>query len=49
MRLHPEGLRGEWLDEHTLQLRFQLPPGCYATAVLAELCGELGEGFTEGE
>ena len=49
LRLHPEGLSGEWLDEHTLQLRFQLPPGCYATAVLAELCGELGEGFSEGE
>jgi len=30
-----------------LELRFSLPPGCYATAVLREMCkGELREGWT---
>ena len=50
MRLRPEHLSWQWLAADCLQLKFQLPPGCYATAVLAELCGETGEGvITEGE
>ena len=31
------GLEWQWLGESTLQLRFALPLGCYATAVLREL------------
>lgn len=50
LRLRPEHLAWRWLADDCLELKFQLPPGCYATAVLAELCGETGEGaITEGE
>ena len=36
-RLRPQALAWAWLDPATLQLRFSLPPGAYATTVLAEL------------
>ena len=36
-RLRPQALEWAWLDPTTLQLRFSLPPGAYATTVLAEL------------
>jgi tRNA pseudouridine13 synthase len=36
-RLRPQSLEWTWLDPATLQLRFSLPPGAYATTVLAEL------------
>ena len=37
LRLRPEGLAWRWLDDAALELRFDLPPGCYATTVLREL------------
>ncbi|WP_420426640.1 tRNA pseudouridine(13) synthase TruD [Algiphilus sp.] len=37
LRLRPEGLQWEWIDTSTLVLRFALPAGSYATAVLREL------------
>lgn len=37
LRLCPVDLRWEWLDDASLQLAFSLPPGAYATVVLAEL------------
>ncbi|HUH90169.1 MAG TPA: tRNA pseudouridine(13) synthase TruD, partial [Lysobacter sp.] len=37
LRLHPENLAWRWLDPATLELEFSLPPGTYATVVLAEL------------
>ncbi|RPE77156.1 tRNA pseudouridine13 synthase [Vulcaniibacterium tengchongense] len=37
LRLRPDGLRWHWPDARTLALEFALPPGAYATAVLAEL------------
>ncbi len=37
LRLLPKGLSWEWLGENVLQLRFALPAGSYATAVLREL------------
>ena len=36
-RLLPVGLHWEWLDQNVLGLRFELPPGTYATVVLSEL------------
>jgi tRNA pseudouridine13 synthase len=36
-RLRPQDLAWEWPEAGTLQLRFGLPPGAYATTVLAEL------------
>jgi tRNA pseudouridine13 synthase len=36
-RLRPQALEWTWMDPVTLQLRFSLPPGAYATTVLAEL------------
>lgn len=39
LRLRPAGLSWVWRDDGALVLRFDLPPGCYATTVL----GELGE------
>jgi tRNA pseudouridine13 synthase len=35
--LRPRDLAWDWLEDDTLQLRFALPPGTYATTVLAEL------------
>lgn len=37
LRLQAQGLAWEWPDARTLRLRFALPPGGYATAVLREL------------
>ena len=37
LRLLPKNLAWRLLDAITLELRFELPPGAYATAVLAEL------------
>lgn len=44
LRVRADGLTWSWPADDALELRFQLPPGCYATAVLAGLCGEMGEG-----
>lgn len=37
LRLRPQVLQWRWLDGASLELSFALPPGTYATAVLAEL------------
>ncbi len=37
LRVFPREIAAGWLDAATLQLRFVLPPGSYATAVLREL------------
>lgn len=37
LRLRPTGLEWRWLDDGALELGFSLPPGAYATVVLAEL------------
>jgi tRNA pseudouridine13 synthase len=37
LRLLPKDLSWRFIDEHSLELRFELPPGTYATSVLAEL------------
>ena len=37
LRLIPRELSWEWPQERQLRLRFELPPGCYATVVLREL------------
>ncbi|WP_425489325.1 tRNA pseudouridine(13) synthase TruD [Cognatilysobacter bugurensis] len=37
LRLRPEALQWRWPDETSLELSFALPPGTYATSVLAEL------------
>jgi tRNA pseudouridine13 synthase len=42
LRLRPEALQSDWLAPDTLQLRFSLPAGCYATTVLAELGAIIG-------
>ncbi|MCK5359386.1 MAG: tRNA pseudouridine(13) synthase TruD, partial [Gammaproteobacteria bacterium] len=42
MRVSVEDLCWDWLEEDQLQLKFSLPPGSYATAVLREL-GEFSE------
>jgi tRNA pseudouridine13 synthase len=41
-RLRPRGLAWEWIEPGTLELRFELPPGAYATTVLAELAEPTG-------
>jgi len=37
LRVLPEGLGWDWPDASSLRLAFSLPPGSYATAVLAQL------------
>lgn len=37
LRLRPQALAWEWREADVLCLRFELPAGCYATTVLAEL------------
>jgi tRNA pseudouridine13 synthase len=37
LRLRPSGLAWTWRDDDVLELAFGLPPGAYATVVLAEL------------
>ena len=44
LRLRPGDLSAQWQAADTLVLSFRLSPGTYATAVLAELCGESAEG-----
>ena len=41
LRLRPAQLQWEWLAPDVLQLAFELPPGSYATTVLAEI-GDFG-------
>lgn len=40
LRLRPDTLAWEWLQDDVLVVEFALPPGCYATTVLREL-GEI--------
>ena len=40
LRLRPDDLAWRWVGEDVLELTFRLPPGAYATVVLAEL-GEM--------
>jgi len=42
LRVIPRGLAHRWLDDSTLALSFELPSGCYATAVIAELAQKTG-------
>ncbi len=37
LRLQAQELSWQWLQDDALELRFALPPGCYATTVLHEL------------
>ncbi|HQY50486.1 MAG TPA: tRNA pseudouridine(13) synthase TruD, partial [Thermomonas sp.] len=37
LRLRPAELAWAWHDDGALELRFTLPPGCYATTLLREL------------
>ncbi len=37
LRLPAKKLQWQWLDDKTLQLQFDLPPGAYATSVLREI------------
>lgn len=37
LRLLPRHLAWEWLDDTSIELRFGLPAGCYATTLLAEV------------
>ena len=37
LRLVPRQVRWQWLEQDTLQVEFELPPGSYATVVLREL------------
>ena len=37
LRMRPGNLAWAWLDDGSLELRFELAPGCYATTVLREL------------
>jgi tRNA pseudouridine13 synthase len=41
LRLRPADMRWDWLASDVLRLAFELPPGSYATTVLAEV-GEFG-------
>lgn len=41
LRLKPQQLQWQWLQDETLELQFALPPGTYATVVLREL-GDIG-------
>jgi tRNA pseudouridine13 synthase len=45
-RLRPQDLQADWIDPAALRLRFSLPPGCFATTVLAEL-GALSDRSSE--
>ncbi|HEY4582165.1 MAG TPA: tRNA pseudouridine(13) synthase TruD [Lysobacter sp.] len=39
LRLRPAAFGGQWLEPDVLQLRFELPPGAYATTVLDAIGG----------
>ena len=41
LRLIPQDLSWQWLNDHSLQLQFALPTGSYATSVLASLVQQL--------
>lgn len=45
----PQHLQWNWLDDAELEIRFQLPPGAYATSLLRELAEivDLGQSKTE--
>ena len=43
LRLRPAELAWRWHDDGALELRFALPPGCYATTVLRELGGDIAD------
>ncbi len=45
LRLRPQSLEFDWSAPRTLLLRFELPAGCYATTVLAELGTVVAETF----
>ena len=45
-RLRPAGLTWDWPSADVLQVRFELPPGAYATVVLAEL-GDVSDRSSE--
>lgn len=47
LRLRPVGLRYEWREADVLWVGLELPPGCYATAVLQEL-GEVEAAAGQG-
>ena len=47
-RLRPGGLRWDWLDQGTVKLAFELPPGTYATTLLAEL-GSVTDRLSESQ
>lgn len=47
LRLRPTGLAWTWRDDAALELAFSLPPGTYATVVLAEL-GDVAAAGREG-
>ena len=38
LRLYPSNMKWVWIDEGSLNLRFTLPRGGYATVLLRELC-----------
>ena len=40
LRVIPSGLRADWTGDRALRLRFHLPKGCFATAVLQELVAQ---------
>ena len=37
LRMRPQAFAWDWREDAALELRFELPPGCYATTVLHEL------------
>lgn len=41
LRLIPQDLSWQWLNDHSLQLQFALPTGSYATSMLASLVHQL--------
>ncbi|HBI10373.1 MAG TPA: tRNA pseudouridine(13) synthase TruD, partial [Franconibacter pulveris] len=43
MRLFPHAFRWEWWDEVTVELRFWLPAGSFATSVVRELMNTTGD------
>lgn len=47
LRLRPQCLEWTWREPHVLELRFQLPPGAYATVVLDAL-GEISNAASRG-
>ncbi len=48
LRLLPSGLEWAWIDATTLELRFGLPSGCYATTLLEEILDTREPGAAPG-